>query len=130
MISQAERAMRNKDWIVFLGWTPHPIMGAMDIKYLDGMGDSGFGAAQVYTNVRAGYADECPNAAKFVNNLVFSLDMENKIMGSILNDSKDPQDAAMEWLKANPDAVKPWLEGVTTFDGGDAMAAVNNKLGM
>ena len=25
---------------------------------------------------------------------------------------------------ANPDAVKPWLEGVTTFDGGDAAAAV------
>ena len=31
----------------------------------------------------------------------------------------NPNDVAKEWLKANPDAVTPWLAGVTTFDGGD-----------
>jgi glycine betaine/proline transport system permease protein len=35
----------------------------------------------------------------------FSLAMENEIMGGILNDSKDPEDAATDWLKANPDAI-------------------------
>ena len=130
MISQAERAIRNKDWIVFLGWTPHPVMGAMDITYLTGMGDSGFGPAKVFTNVRAGFPDRLPERGKFVNNLVFSLPMENQIMGDILNNNMEAKDAAMKWLKANPDAVKPWLEGVTTFDGGDATAAVQKKLGM
>ena len=33
------------------------------------------------------------------------------------------------WLKANPDAITPWLSGVTTFDGGDAAAAVKSALG-
>ena len=42
MLTQAEKAMKNNDWIVFLGWTPHPVMGEMKIAYLDGMGDSGF----------------------------------------------------------------------------------------
>ena len=28
-----------------------------------------------------------------------------------------PNDVAKEWLKANPDAATPWLQGVTTFDG-------------
>lgn len=130
MVAQAERAIRSEDWIVFLGWTPHPIMGAMDITYLDGMGDSGFGAATVHTNVRAGYTEECPNVGKFLTNLEFTLDMENQIMDSILNDNMAADDAAMKWLKANPDAVGPWLEGVTTFDGGDAMAAVKSSLGM
>ena len=37
----------------------------------------------------------------------------------------DANEAATAWLKANPDAVTPWLEGVTTFDGGDAKAAVS-----
>ncbi len=37
-------------------------------------------------------------------------------------------DWALEWLKNNPDAAKPWLEGVTTFDGGDASAAVKAAL--
>ena len=38
------------------------------------------------------------------------------------------KDAAKAWLAANPDALGPWLEGVTTFDGGDAMAAVKGAL--
>ena len=42
----------------------------------------------------------------------------------------DANAVATAWLKANPDAVTPWLEGVTTFDGGDATAAVKASLGM
>jgi glycine betaine/proline transport system substrate-binding protein len=128
MLSQAEKSMKNNEWIVFLGWTPHPVMGEMKITYLDGMGDSGFGAATVFTNVRKGYAQECPNAGKFIDNLKFSLSMENQMMDAILK-GKDANTVAAEWLKANPQAATPWLEGVTTFDGGDAAAAVKAKLG-
>ncbi|MCB1417476.1 MAG: choline ABC transporter substrate-binding protein [Notoacmeibacter sp.] len=129
MLSQAEKAIKNKEWIAFLGWTPHPVMGEMAITYLDGMGDSGFGAATVHTNVRAGYTTECPNAGKFIQNLTFTLSMENQIMDAILKGT-DANAAALDWLKANPDAVTPWLAGVTTRDGGDAAAAVKAKLGM
>jgi len=127
MLAQAEKAMKNNDWIVFLGWTPHPVMGEMKITYLDGMGDSGFGAATVHTNVRAGYTTECPNVGKFISNLKFGLPMENQIMDAILKGT-DAGEAATAWLKANPDTVMPWLEGVTTFDGGDAKAAVTSAL--
>ena len=128
MLTQAEKAMKNNEWIIFLGWTPHPVMGEMKIAYLDGMGDSGFGAATVLTNVRAGYTSECPNAGKLLSNLKFSLAMEGAMMGPVLKDGADPKATALAWLKANPDTVKPWLEGVTTFDGGDAAAAVSAAL--
>ena len=128
MLSQAEKAMGDNEWIVFLGWTPHPVMGEMSITYLDGMGDTGFGAATVHTNVRAGYAAECPNAGKFISNLKFSLSMENQIMDAILKGT-DANEAATTWLKANAAAVDPWLDGVTTFDGGDAKAAVASAIG-
>ncbi len=128
MLTQAEQAMKGKEWIAFLGWTPHPVMGAMNLTYLDGMGDSGFGAATVSTNVRKGYTTECPNAGKFIANLKFNLDMEGAMMDDILKGG-DANAAAMTWLKANPDAVTPWLDGVTTFDGGDAAAAVKTALG-
>lgn len=98
-----------------------------DMTYLQG-GDDFFGpnlgGATVYTNTRAGLADDCPNIGKFLDNLEFSLAMENEIMGSILDGGEDPQDAAKAWLAANSGVLDGWLSGVTTKDGGDAMAAV------
>jgi glycine betaine/proline transport system substrate-binding protein len=133
MLAAVQKAVPAKEDIVFLGWEPHPMNANIDMKYLSG-GDEVFGpnygGATVHTNVRAGYTSECPNVGKFITNLVFSLKMENQIMGAILNDGKEPKTAATEWLKANPDAVTPWLAGVTTFDGGDATAAVKSALGM
>ncbi len=128
MLTEAEKAMKNNEWIIFLGWTPHPVMGEMKIAYLDGMGDSGFGAATVHTTVRAGYTAECPNAGKLLSNLKFDLAMEGAMMEPVLKDGADPMATAKDWLKAHPDAVKPWLEGVTTFDGGDAAAAATGAL--
>ena len=124
MLTEAEKALKAKEWIVFLGWTPHPIMGDMAIHYLDGMGDSGFGAATVATNVRAGYLAQCPNVGKLLSNLKFDLASEGAMMGPVLKDSADPKATAKSWLKANPGAYKPWLAGVTTADGKDGAAAV------
>ncbi|CAM5763222.1 choline ABC transporter substrate-binding protein [Mesorhizobium amorphae] len=128
MLTQAEQSIKDNKWIAFLGWTPHPVMGAMKITYLDGMGDSGFGAATVSTNVRKGYLQECPNAGAFIKNLKFNLDMEGQMMDGILKGG-NANDVAKDWLKKNPDAATPWLAGVTTFDGGDAAAAVKSAIG-
>jgi glycine betaine/proline transport system substrate-binding protein len=121
----------NKDGegapIVFLGWEPHPMNANFKMTYLTG-GDDYFGpnlgGAIVATNTRAGYVAECPNQGKFLQNLSFTLAMENEIMGAILNDGTDPAEAAKTWLAANPAAWEAWLDGVTTKDGGDAKAAV------
>ena len=133
MLAQVARAVKGEEPIVFLGWEPHPMNANFELTYLTG-GDDFFGpnlgGATVYTNVRAGYAGECPNAGKLISNMKFTLAMENAIMGSILNDNMEPEAAAVAWLKENPDAIGPWLEGVTTLDGGDATAAVKGALGM
>ena len=133
MLAQVARADKAGEPVVFLGWEPHPMNANFDLTYLEG-GDDFFGpnlgGATVYTNTRAGYAAECPNAGKLVTNMKFTLAMENEIMGKILDDGEEPEAAAKAWLKANPDAIGPWLEGVTTKDGGDAMAAVKSALGM
>jgi glycine betaine/proline transport system substrate-binding protein len=127
MLTQAESAMKDNSWIVFLGWTPHPVMGEMKITYLDGMGDSGFGAATVHTVVRKGFLTDCPNVGAFIKNLRFDLSMENTMMDAILKGG-NPNDVAKEWLRANPDVATPWIQGVTTFDGGDAAAAIKAAL--
>jgi glycine betaine/proline transport system substrate-binding protein len=127
MLAEVERHTGAGEPIVFLGWEPHPMNANFKMTYLTGGDDvfgPDFGGAIVATNTRAGYVAECPNQGKLLQNLVFSLQMENEIMGAILNDGTDPNAAAKAWLAANPAAWEPWLDGVTTKDGGDAKAAV------
>jgi len=132
MLAQVARASRRDEPIIFLGWEPHPMNANFDMGYLTG-GDDYFGpnlgGATVYTNTRAGFSEDCPNVGALLSNLKFSLAMENEIMGAILNDGEDPDNAATAWLKANPAAYAAWLDGVTTKDGGDAKAAVDAALG-
>ena len=127
MLAEVARKTEAGQPIVFLGWEPHPMNANFEMTYLTG-GDDFFGpnlgGAIVATNTRAGLVAECPNTGKLLQNLVFSLQMENEIMGAILNDGTDPREAAKAWLAANPAAWQGWLEGVTTKDGGDAAAAV------
>jgi glycine betaine/proline transport system substrate-binding protein len=133
MLAEAMRAERTGEGIVFLGWEPHPMNANLEMVYLTGGDDffgPNFGGATVYTNVRKGYAAECPNVGKLLANLEFTLEMENAIMGGILDDGEEPNDAAAAWLKAHPEVLEPWLAGVTTLDGGDGLAAVRDALGV
>ena len=61
-----------------------------------------FGGAEVFTNVRQGYAQACPNVGRLLANLKFTLAMENEIMTAILDEGEEPDKAATAWLKANP----------------------------
>jgi glycine betaine/proline transport system substrate-binding protein len=133
MLAQVARADKASEPVVFLGWEPHPMNANFKLTYLTGGDDvfgPNFGGAEVYTNIRAGYTQECTNVGAFIKNLKFSLPMENQIMGGILNDSEEPEVAATTWLKANGAAIEPWLAGVTTKDGKPGLAAVKAKLGL
>jgi glycine betaine/proline transport system substrate-binding protein len=132
MLSQVDRAARNDEWIVFLAWEPHPMNTNIDLTYLSG-GDAYFGpnygSATVRTVARKGYAEECPNVAKLLSQLSFSVDIENRIMGAIL-EGGDAKEAAKAELKANPERLEAWLAGVTTYSGEDGLAAVKQALGI
>ncbi len=131
MLAQVGRATRQDKPIVFLGWEPHPMNSNYKLTYLTG-GDALFGpnlgGAEVRTVTRHGLVEECPNLGRFLNNLQFSLEMENQIMGAILDEGQAPDAAARTWLKAHPEVATAWLDGVTTRDGGDAVAAVQAAL--
>lgn len=132
MLSQVDRASRRNEWVVFLGWEPHPMNLKYEIAYLDG-GDKYFGpnygGATVRTLAHTAYLDQCPNLRKFFSQLVFDVKAENEMMHAILDKGMDPADAAEEWLKANPQVLERWLDGVTTIDGESGLPAVTARLG-
>jgi glycine betaine/proline transport system substrate-binding protein len=133
MLAEVSRATRRKAAIVFLGWEPHPMNVNYELAYLTGGDDvfgPNFGGATVHTNVRTGYLQECPNVGKLLQNLSFTLPMESEVMGKILDDGEEAEDAATGYLKDEPDALDGWLAGVTTLDGQDGLAAVKAHLGL
>jgi len=125
MLAEVERAFRDKRPIVFLGWEPHPMNNRFDMRYLTG-GDATFGpnygGAKIYTNVRAGYLQQCPNVGRLLRNLSFTLQDEDALMGTILDGHQAPKAAATAWLEQHPETLKRWLEGVSTLDGKPASA--------
>ena len=132
MLTEVSRSVKDKKWIVFLGWAPHPMNVQQDITYLSG-GDDFFGAnygeAKVYTVTSNDLASRCPNVNKLVTNLEFSLDMENQVMLPIM-DKTAPNSAAKEWLTKNPATLDKWLDGVKTVDGKPGLEAVKKYLGV
>jgi glycine betaine/proline transport system substrate-binding protein len=133
MLSRVQRAARRNEWVVFLGWEPHPMNRRFEMAYLDGGDDffgPNFGGATVHTLSPTGYTGKCPNVGSLLKNLKFTLDMENEIMGYMLDDGMDPQAAAIQLVKAHPELVDDWTSGVTTMDGGAGAPAVKSHLGM
>ncbi|WP_120512483.1 choline ABC transporter substrate-binding protein [Photobacterium salinisoli] len=131
MVSQVKRAVNRDQWVVFLGWAPHPMNSNFELEYLSGGDDffgPNYGGASVYTNVRKDYMKTCPNVGQLLQNLQFSMDMENELMGDILNEQKKPAAAAKAWLQAHPEVLDQWLEGVKSVDGSNGTESVKQYL--
>ena len=133
MLAEVKSKIAAKEWVVFLGWEPHPMNTRFEMGYLEGADDyfgPNLGGATVYTNTRAGYSEACSNVGALLANLEFSLEMENQIMGEIMDEGADPDEAAADWLKQNPSVLEAWLEGVEASQGEPGLPAVKASLGI
>jgi glycine betaine/proline transport system substrate-binding protein len=133
MLTQVARAIAAREWIVFLGWEPHPMNLRYRLAYLSG-GDEWFGpsygGAVVWTTVRRGYTYDCPNVGRLLHNLRFHVEMEDALMEAILSGHVAPREAARRWLREHPPVLEAWLRDVTTFAGEAGLAAVTAQLGV
>lgn len=131
MLAEVGQAVQQKKWVVFLAWEPHPMNTKFPITYLKG-GDRYFGPnygdTTVNTLARKGYVAECPNVGRLFRQLAFTVGMENALMTDTESMRSDGRAAALAYLKAHPDLLGPWLQGVTTRDGKDGLAAVKASL--
>lgn len=132
MLTEVSRKVKQNKWIVFLGWAPHPMNVQQKMSYLSGGDDvfgPNYGEAKVYTVTSTDLATRCPNVNKLISNLEFNVDMENQVMGPIM-DKKAPNAVAKKWLKDNPAVLDKWLDGVQTHDGKPGLPAVKKYLGL
>jgi glycine betaine/proline transport system substrate-binding protein len=127
MLSAVARADKRKEAIVIVAWKPHPMNIHFDLTYLtgsDGLMGAEEGKATVWTVIRNGYAQQCPNATRLLSNIQFNSAQEAQMMERILN-KEDPMLVARDFIKNNPDLMRTWVAGVTRFNGTTPSIAAN-----
>ncbi|MCG5527739.1 MULTISPECIES: glycine betaine ABC transporter substrate-binding protein [Halorhodospira] len=134
MLAQVRRATNREEWIVFLGWAPHPMNRNIEMEYLTG-GEDYFGpdqgGATVHTLITAGYAEQCPNVARFLEQFTVSVEERNEGESYVMDDEMSNREAARALIESRPELLERWLEGVSTRDGeDDALEVVRQSLGI
>ncbi len=101
--------IKNKEWVVVTGWTPHWKFARWDLKYLkDPEGVYG-GEEYIATIARKGLKKDMPEVYKVLDNFHWTLAEIGQVMGWIAEGS-EPYDAAMRWIDENPDKVAAWIK--------------------
>lgn len=130
MLSEAGRAIKNKDWVVFLGWRPHWMNIIYDLKYLEDPELLWGGGSTVNTVVRPDYIDEQPNVARFLKQIKIPSEDQSQWIYDYGYEGEDSKQVAHRWLEDNLNLVESWLDGVTTEDGSTAaIDALKQALG-
>ncbi|MBU3058714.1 choline ABC transporter substrate-binding protein [Pseudomonas indica] len=130
MLAAVQRAIKRNEWVVFVGWKPHPMNINMKIAYLTGSEDvygPNEGAATVWSVTAPDYAERCPNVSRLLANLTFTADQESQLMVPIMQ-RQEPKDVARQWLRDHPEDLQRWLAGVETLDGRNAAQILQASL--
>lgn len=99
--------IKNNQWVVVTGWTPHWKFAKWNLKYLkDPKGL--YGAEQVHTIVRQGLDTDMPEVYTFLDKFNWTLGEIGQVM--IWNtEGSDPYESAKRWVQENPEKVQSWL---------------------
>lgn len=124
MLSQAKRAVKRNQPIVFLGWSPHWMVSQFHLVFLKDPKGVWGQAGRIRTVVNANFAKKNPNVTKFLGNMKFSVSEAGQFY--VLHDKKHQsyQQIAGDWIKANPQKVKKFLDGVKSAKGKPAGSVV------
>ena len=108
MAAELQKAYDNEEWIAVTGWTPHWKFSKFDLKYLEDPKGSYGETEAIHTIVREGLEEDMPRAYEILDNFYWEpVDMEEVMLK--IQEGMDPEDAAAEWIEANPDKVQEWV---------------------
>jgi glycine betaine/proline transport system substrate-binding protein len=109
MTATLQNRIKNKEWVVVTGWTPHWKFARWELKYLkDPKGIYG-GSENIVTIVRKGLDKDMPEVYAFLDKFNWTLADIGQIQGWNA-EGADPYESAKRWIKENPDKVNAWLK--------------------
>ncbi len=124
-------AIKKKEWVVWLGWSPHWMNLAYDIRYLDDP-ENAWGSEPeiVRTVARAGLEKDFPEIYRLFTQFHVTPEMQNAWIDAYSRDKKKPEEVAEEWIRNNMGIVDQWVYGVRAANGERARDVIPKALGM
>ncbi len=110
MVAELTHAIQKQKWLVVTGWTPHWKFARWKLKYLEDPKNIFGGAEQINTIVRKGLKDDMPEVYEFLDKFSWTPDDMGQLMIWIQEPGASPYQAALRWLRSNPEIVQSWLE--------------------
>lgn len=118
MVTELQSALENEEPIVVTLWQPHWTFSEYDLKFLEDPKETLGASENIHTMVRHGLEEDQPSAYELLDNFYWEVEDMNEVMSKFGQDeSVEPQEAAAEWIEANPDKVDAWTEGIEPVDG-------------
>lgn len=109
MTAALKDAIKNNEWIVVTGWSPHWKFARWDLKYLkDPKGIYG-DAERIAKIGRKGLDKDAPEVAKLLKNFKMT-DQQLGVLEGYINDGMEPVEAGRKWMSENADIVDSWLK--------------------
>jgi len=116
MASELTKAIKNNEWIVVTGWTPHWMFARYDLKYLDDPLGAYGSEEYIATLARKGLKEDNPGVYGIIERFSWTpADMESVMLAVEGGDADE--DAAKTFVDANQDRVLEWIGDDTTQDG-------------
>ena len=108
MTATLANKIKNNEWVVVTGWTPHWKFARWDLKYLEDPKGVYGGAEEILTFVRKGLKEDMPEVYNFLDNFHWTLAEIGQQMGWNAEGAQ-PYDSAKRWISENPDRVNEWI---------------------
>jgi glycine betaine/proline transport system substrate-binding protein len=116
MTAALDRAYKESKPIIVTGWTPHWMFSKYELKYLADPQNIFGKDEEIHTIVRLGLKTDQPGAYQYLDKFQWEpADME-QVMVKIQAGQK-PEEAAAQWVEANPDKVNAWISGIPKAAG-------------
>ncbi|MGX7196501.1 glycine betaine ABC transporter substrate-binding protein [Enterococcus olivae] len=115
MLVELEQAINNEEPIIVTGFSPHWIFEEFDLKFLEDPLNSLGEAEEMRSITREGFADDFPGANQIIDNFYWEMEDIQAVMSEALDIPFE--DAAQNWVDANPDKVAEWTEGTQEGNG-------------
>jgi len=126
MLAQVERRIANDKWVVFVGWTPHPMNLNIDMSFVDGASDywgPKGGQSSVHTFTTQGFAWKCLNVGQFLQNYTFTLAEQSRMAKYVINEDLDYAEAGRKLIRNKPELIQRWFASGGMYQDGPVQTA-------